>query len=297
MSDASGRCLHLNRMLREFWGVDDDKFDAFDWRITMHPDDVDRISREMWDALIARKPVLVNGRYRNAAGEYRVLQTDARPRFSSDGEFLGMLGVNLDMTERERADAQRELLLAELNHRVKNTLAVVQAVAHQTFRGDARSDAFDGRLLALAAAHNHLTEANWENAPLGDIVADALQTRGENRERVHAQGARVLLKPKAAVAIAMALHELGTNALKYGALSNGEGTIEIAWGLAGDGLRLIWQERGGPPVEPPSRRGFGSLLLQRTLAQDLGGKVDLAYDRGGVRCVIDIPMSLVSAVS
>lgn len=304
MSDASGRCLHLNRMLREFWGVADHEVDAFDWRVTMHPDDADGIGRAMWDALLRRAPVLLHGRYRNADGEYRILQTDARPRFSPDGEFLGMLGVNLDVTERERADAQRELLLAELNHRVKNTLAVVLAIAHQTFRGDAvraEAQAFEGRLLALAAAHNHLTEAHWENASLAEIVADTLQTRGENKERVHASGGKVLLKPKAAVAIAMALHELGVNALKYGALSNGTGRVELAWTRVGEGagssaaLRLVWREHGGPVVTPPARRGFGSLLLQRTLAQDVGGKVELLYRADGVQCVIDIPVAMVSA--
>ena len=298
MSEPSGRCLHLNRMLREFWGVDEGKVEDFDWRTTMHPDDADRIGRAMWDGLIARAPVLLHGRFRNAAGEYRVLQTDARPRFSPAGEFLGMLGVNIDVTERERADAQRELLLAELNHRVKNTLAVVQAIAHQTFRGDPRADAFDGRLLALAAAHNHLTEANWESAPLGEIAADALQVRGDNKDRVRIRGAAVLLKPKAAVALAMALHELGTNALKYGALSSEGGVIDLAWAPAANGaLRLVWQERGGPPVVAPERRGFGSLLLQRTLAQDLGGRVELDYAVDGVRCVIDIPAAMTSAAS
>ena len=300
MSDASGRCLHLNRMLREFWGVADDKVDSFDWRVTMHAEDVDRIGRETWDALLRRAAVQLHGRYRNADGEYRILQTDARPRFSPDGEFLGMLGVNLDVTERERADAQRELLLAELNHRVKNTLAVVQAIAHQTFRGDAaraEAQAFEGRLLALAAAHNHLTQAHWENAALEEIVADTLQSRGDHKERVHVSGGKVLLKPKAAVAIAMALHELGVNALKYGALSNDAGKVELAWMPAGEGglLRLVWREQGGPEVAAPTRRGFGSLLLQRTLAQDLGGKVDLVYAREGVHCVIDIPAAMVSA--
>ena len=115
-------------------------------------------------------------------------------------------------------------------------------------------------------------------------------------------GGKVLLKPKAAVAIAMALHELGVNALKYGALSNGEGKVELAWAPASEGsetggaLRLVWRERGGPAVAAPTRRGFGSLLLQRTLAQDLGGKVDLVYRADGVHCVIDIPVTLVSAL-
>ncbi len=298
MSDASGRCLHLNRMLREFWGVNDKNFVDFDWRSTMHPEDADEIGRQIWDALMRRANVVIRGRYKDNKHEYRILQTDARPRLSPSGEFLGMLGVNVDITERERADAQRELLLAELNHRVKNTLAVVQGIAHQTLRSAAdlpqARNAFEGRLVALAAAHNLLTRSNWENASIADIAADTLQSRGGNAERVRVTGPEVLLGPKESVAIAMALHELNTNALKYGALSNEDGKVELEWSVAREGtprVRLVWQERGGPPVRPPEHRGFGSLLLERTLARDLSGSVDLEYRRGGVRCTIEMPLS------
>ncbi len=297
MSDASGRCLHLNRMLREFWGVEDKNVAGFDWRTTMHPEDADRIGREMWDALQRRQSVVVKGRYTGSARQYRVLQTDARPRLSPTGEFLGMLGVNVDITERERAEAQRELLLAELNHRVKNTLAVVQGIAHQTFRGDGALPvarrAFDGRLVALAAAHNLLTRSNWENASVADIAADSLQM-GDQKDRVRISGPRVLLAPKEAVALAMALHELKTNAIKYGALSNERGHVELTWAVrkrANPAVHLVWQERDGPPLSPPTHRGFGSLLLERTLALDLNGKVELLYRPEGLRCGINMPLS------
>jgi two-component sensor histidine kinase len=245
-----------------------------------------------------RGTVVIRGRYKNAQGEYRILQTDARPRLSPKGEFLGMLGVNIDVTDRERADAQRELLLAELNHRVKNTLAVVQGIAHQTFRSAAdlrqARNAFEGRLVALAAAHNLLTRSNWENASIADIAADTLQPRAGNGDGVRLAGPEVLLAPKEAVAIAMALHELSTNALKYGALSNDSGSVELTWTVERERtpfVRFVWQERGGPPVNPPEHRGFGSLLLERTLAQDLRGSVDLEYRREGVRCTIEMPLS------
>jgi PAS domain S-box-containing protein len=215
-SDAEGRCLHLNRALRTFWDVPEAAIADFDWRTTMHPDDAGAITRAIGEALRKQTAAVLQGRYRNLDGEYRVLQTEAHPQFSAKGEFLGMIGVNVDITERARADAQRELLLAELNHRVKNTLAVVQGIAHQTFKGGAATPAakaaFEGRLVALGAAHNLLTQANWEHASLEHLAADALQATDAFRQRVSLSGPRILMQPKEALAIALALHELCTNA-------------------------------------------------------------------------------------
>ena len=168
-----------------------------------------------------------------------------------------MIGVNVDITDRERADAQRELLLAELNHRVKNTLAVVQAIAHQTLKNtdlDKARVAFDGRLAALAAAHNLLTQANWESASLEQIIRDALHAQATSADRLVTSGPRVLLPPKQALAITMALHELFTNAVKYGAFSDESGRIELDWNVSGapePRLTINWREGGGPAVVPP----------------------------------------------
>jgi two-component sensor histidine kinase len=207
-----------------------------------------------------------------------------------------MIGVNVDVTERERADTQRELLLAELNHRVKNTLAVVQAIAHQTLRNtdlDKARVAFDGRLAALAAAHNLLTQANWESAPLLQIVRDALPAHGARADRLVTSGQLVLLPPKQALAITMALHELFTNAVKYGAFSDERGRIELVWRVsegAEPRLTMIWKERGGPSVVPPDHKGFGSLLLDRTLALDLEGEVVTEFQPEGLVCTIEAPI-------
>ena len=298
MSDAEGRCLHLNRRLRTFWGVEGDDLSNFDWTGTMHPDDAPAIGAAMGGALKARQPVVIEGRYRNAEGEYRVLMTDAQPRFSTGGEFLGMIGVNVDINEMKRAEAQRELLLAELNHRVKNTLAVVQGIAHQTFRGEAAAPAargaFEGRLVAMSTAHNRLTQSNWEDASLERIAADAFQSQGVDERRVALKGPGVLLPAKPALAIAMAFHELCTNAVKYGSLSNEAGRIELTWSRQDGGparLKIVWQEVGGPPVTPPARRGFGSRLIEEALAQDLAGVVALQFRSEGLVCTIDSPLA------
>jgi PAS domain S-box-containing protein len=297
ISDAQGECLHLNQMLRNFWGVTEDALAEFNWASTMHPDDATEIGRMMMDAIGRRSPVVVKGRYLNANRQYRVLETHARPRFSGTGEFLGMIGVNVDVTEREEAERARELLVAELNHRVKNTLSVVQGIAHQTFRNasnpaEARK-AFEGRLVALAHAHNLLTQANWENASLHELAELSLDAKGSNAARVLLSGPKILLPPKDAVSIAMALHELCTNAMKYGALSNESGRINLKWERTDDAqpqLQLHWHETGGPLVTPPSRRGFGSMLLERTLAQDLDGEVKMTFAPTGLMCSIGAPL-------
>ncbi len=297
ISDVDGKCLHLNRMLRSFWGVEETDIPSFDWSATIHPDDAADIAERIGAAVAKRMPVEVRGRYRNAAGHYRVLETVARPRIGLSGEFLGMIGVNVDVTERDEAEKARELLVAELNHRVKNTLAVVQGIALQTFRTDTAPRearrAFEGRLIALARAHNLLTQANWQDASLQELATLTLQALGADAARVAIKGPSISLPPKEAVSIGLALHELSTNAMKYGALSNGSGRVEVLWErIEGEQprLRLIWRETGGPPVQPPTRAGFGSFLLQRTLGHDLNGEVTVRFDPGGVVCLLEAPL-------
>jgi PAS domain S-box-containing protein len=296
MSHPDGSCLHLNQMLRKFWNVEEETVAEFDWQSTMHPDDADDIVAALSRGLAEQREVSLKARFSNAAGEWRVLQIDARPRLAAGGQFLGMIGVNVDVTERERADAQRELLLAELNHRVKNTLAVVQAIAHQTLKNtelDKARAAFDGRLAALAAAHNLLTQANWESASLEQIIRDALHAQATTADRLITSGPPVLLPPKQALAITMALHELFTNAVKHGALSSESGLIELNWNVSGasePALTINWHERGGPAVVPPQHKGFGSMLLERTLALDLDGEVATEFHREGLVCRIEAPI-------
>ncbi len=203
-----------------------------------------------------------------------------------------------EITERKRADEHREILVGELNHRVKNTLAVVQSIASQTLGNassieDARA-AFGSRLMNLAKAHDVLTRENWAGADLADIVIDTVKPHAGGESRFQIDGPHVRLGPNAALAVAMALHELCTNAAKYGALSTEEGRVDIVWRLDGDGtdrrLSLRWSESEGPPVTSPTRKGFGSRLIQQVLATELGGKVRVAYDPSGVVCTIDAPM-------
>lgn len=199
-------------------------------------------------------------------------------------------GIMRDVTDRTRAQELQRLMVNELNHRVKNTLATVQSVATQTLRNAETTEearrALNERLSALAKAHDILTRESWEGADLADIVASAVEAYGA-ADRVVAHGPHVRLQPKPAVSLAMALHELFTNAAKYGALTNGEGRVSINWtaGEGAGGLNLLWRETGGPRVEPPTRKGFGVRMIDG-LARDMAGAARLDFLPEGLICTI-----------
>jgi PAS domain S-box-containing protein len=217
-----------------------------------------------------------------------------------DGAISGIFVQGMDRTESVRAMQRQKLLMDELNHRVKNTLASVQSIAAQTMRSarsvDDAKTAFEARISALSKAHNLLSERQWESADLGRIVNQELTAFGPQRARV--EGPRVVLNPKAAIAIAMVIHELSTNAAKYGALSETGGTLSICWRLqgAGDDERLLldWTEQGGPAVEKPARSGFGSRMIERVTRGELGGKCEFHFRPEGFACQITIPSDVYS---
>ncbi len=194
--------------------------------------------------------------------------------------------------ERKRTQDHQKLLLHELDHRVKNILAVVQAIAQQTFRRagtlEEASEVFRGRLMAVAKAQDALVSQNVEGATFAQIIDGALQGSGVSAERVSVSGPEIRVSARNAVTISLAIHELCTNAFKYGALSVDEGSVSISWEIIGSEtareFRFEWREVGGPPVAQPTRKGFGSSLLERGLAGELGGEITLEYAPGGVVC-------------
>jgi two-component sensor histidine kinase len=196
--------------------------------------------------------------------------------------------------QRALAEAARRqrLLIDELNHRVKNMLSVVQSLARQTIGRNpdpaAAQLAFEGRLGALARAHDTLTRVHWEKAELAEVAEGALDSCGV-ADRVCIGGPTIWLDSRIAVTMAMALHELCTNAIKYGALSTEGGSVDLRWQVeqGPPRLRLEWRERGGPAVTPPSRRGFGTRMLERALAGDLKAQVRLDFAPEGLVCVIE----------
>ncbi|GGC39891.1 hypothetical protein GCM10011504_17860 [Siccirubricoccus deserti] len=436
MVDAEGKCLYLNAALREFWGVGPEGFDTFDWSASIHPEDRDRVFQQVGPAMQARKGFTEEARYRRGDGEYRVLRTVAQPRFGPGGEFLGMIGVNADITDAARAEAalraseerlrlaqeaggigawerdlasgmrhwsesnyrlwgvepgtpvtrelltslihpedlarsrlamaetatvvgalpelemriirrsdgavrwmlscaeavadangrpvrhigimrditaQKEaldrlaLLMRELDHRAKNALAVVSAAVRLTHAEDIRSfvRAVEGRVAALARAHTMLAQGQWTGAELQAVVtaelaaflpaADGAEAETvADQPRVDVMGPALTVSPAAAQALSMTLHELATNATKYGALSTPGGHVSVAWQVEGAGgwLRLRWTEDGGPPVVGvPERRGFGSRVIEATVKGQLGGRVDRRWDEAGLVCTIEVPLA------
>src|SRR5262249_53942564 len=218
----------------------------------------------------------------------------------ADGRFAYAVHVVRDVSERRAGEARQKLLLDELNHRVKNTLATVQSLAAQTLRGAgaqaAYRETFEARLIALSKAHDLLTRRGWESAALIDVLASELAPyREDEPARIAITGVPVLLAPRAALTLGMIVHELATNAVKYGALSVGGGTVEVTWTLERRGpeppmLRLQWLERGGPPVRSPRRRGFGSRLILRGVATDLDGQAWLDFEPLGLRARMEFPI-------
>jgi PAS domain S-box-containing protein len=206
-----------------------------------------------------------------------------------------------DISAQVRARQQRELLINELNHRVKNTLATVQSIAAQTLKGSTVpavvKGALESRLLSMAGAHDVLTQQNWEGADLRNIVEKALSPFMAPRREFDVNGPDIRLLPKSALAVAMAVHELATNAAKYGALSNGSGRISVHWAVAEQDtphLQIVWTETGGPKVAVPRSKGFGSRLIERGLAGQLGGEAVIDYREAGVVCRIMAPLNTIT---
>ncbi|MEO5813004.1 MAG: chemotaxis protein CheB [Rhodanobacter sp.] len=243
--------------------------------------------------------------WRRPTGESAPLSMNYAPVLSDDDARSLIAGelIARDITEERRAKRHAKMMMGELNHRVKNTLATVQAIVMQAsttttdlpgFKAD-----FLSRLLALSETHNLLAKSAWEGASLGDIINRELSPwqpddATTDNLRVQTAGDDVRLLPKEALALGMTLHELTTNAAKYGALSNAQGRVAVTWSTHAVGqcpwLKLLWVEQNGPAVTPPTHRGFGSRLIRDGVAYELDGKVRLEFPPGGVTCTIDIPL-------
>jgi len=238
---------------------------------------------------------------RFSRGDGRVVWCSIRSSTVRDehGRFLYSVRVVQDITERKEAEERQGLLIDELNHRVKNTLATVQSLATQTMRGTHSPEefrqAFEGRLIALSQAHDQLTRRHWKSADLRDIVTAATAPYlSSAHEQISIEGAPFTLTPRAGLTLTLAFHELTTNASKYGALSVPGGRISVNWhldqSLSPPRLQIVWQESGGPVVSPPLRRGFGSRFVEGSVAAELQGTARISFDPEGLRCVMDIPL-------
>ena len=257
----------------------------------VHPEDRERLREEAAAALAEGGTGLLDTEYRvrGADGQLRTVHVRGRLIHAADGPSR-FVGTVRDVSAQRAAEEHHRLLANELQHRIKNTLAVVQAIVSQSLRNVATPaearEAIGDRLATLARAHDLLTQTSWSAAPILSIVEGSLGAVGARKGRIRSEGPDIRLQARPALALAMALHELSTNAAKYGALSNDEGQVEICWALGGvdrPEVQFVWEETGGPPVTPPTHKGFGSRLIEQSLARDLGGDVRLDYRPTGVR--------------
>lgn len=254
--------------------------------------------RAMLTNLTPDQPELtIENRFETVDGTRWMLWRNHAVEFDAQGRWSVAQSTGIDITERKRLEEQLQLLVGELNHRVKNTLMVVQAMAYQTFRQTnlpaPAVDVFNQRLSALSSAHDTLSRGNWSRAELGDIMRQGLMICGEGNDRVVVEGAAVTLPVYATVPLVMVLHELATNAMKYGALSGDRGEVVVCWAVDDDDkwLTIDWRESNGPKVSVPSRKGFGSRLVNEAVPRQLRGKVQTDYHPDGVHCTISIPLA------
>jgi two-component sensor histidine kinase/CheY-like chemotaxis protein len=233
---------------------------------------------------------------RSRALPWTAAETDSA--FDLRVSLLQVVLRRIEAASRERAKAHErdKLLMAELDHRVKNTLANIQALVTQSSRSAESLTSFveglDRRIHSMAKAHSLLTQSRWEGVSVEGLLREELEAYGQAPGVVSLIGVDAVLTPKSALAVSLALHELGTNAAKYGAFLNEAGRVEVSWDCRDDGgLDISWTETGGPPVDPPTRRGFGSSLIERALALETGGRATIHYNPSGVVCNIVLPKS------
>jgi PAS domain S-box-containing protein len=292
LSRANGKLEFINQAMADALGRPRRALLGDGWMASIDPEDRARLLAVRSEARARRSSFQYEARFRRPDGRLRIIQLFGRPRFDALGAFRGHIGIAADVTDMREHEERQRLLVNELNHRVKNTLATVQSLVRHTLRDhDVAAEierAVTERLLALSAAHDVLSRENWKNAELTDIVA-AVMRPYDHPDRVSTSGPRVRVSPKSAIALSMGLQELATNAAKHGALSSTGGRVQLNWTRNGETVALEWRERGGPPVTAPELSGFGALLLNRVLPGELGHPAEVIYAPEGVICRLRAP--------
>jgi len=271
---------------------------AQQWFARVHRDDIGRLRAEHIRAFKEGRRELVNEfRFVRPGGEVRWIEARSLINYDHTGRARRMTGVYIDVTERRKAEDHKSLLIAELDHRVKNVLACVAAVAQRSRESSKSADEFlevlNGRIGALANTHSLLSRSRWEGVCLGELVRTELAFCTKSECTLIA-GPDVNLTAEATQPVAMVLHELATNAAKYGALSNGHGQVSVRWrrparGRSSGKLVLEWRETGGPQIDTPTSTGYGTSVICDLIPYELGGAVDYHLARDGVRCRLEIP--------
>ncbi len=297
---TDGRWLRVNQRLLDIVGYEREELLARTFQDITHPDDLPRDMEQRRRLLngVVDSYVIEKRYFRKDGRVVWVHKTVARQR-TEEADPPYTIAVIEDITDRKEAEERQRVLLAELNHRVKNTLATIQSIATQTLRRTTNPQEFAarfiGRLQSVSGVHNLLTERTWEGAELEALVLDQVHLSGMvEAERISVSGPSLILPPQIALNLAMLLHELATNAVKHGSLSQTSGRIDVTWTLETGGqhpvVRLVWSEFGGPPPQRVPAKGFGTLLLERGLEQGLGGEALLDWRETGLVATLSIPI-------
>ena len=303
--DGSITYPYVSERIADVMGMDVDEARSagslIDWAPYVHPDDRAFWQKQVMASARTMRPYRFDARALGSDGSVRWVRSIGHPRRRRDGAIVWD-GVILDVTEAKKAEQRQDLLVQELSHRVKNTLAVVTSIARRTMMQTGTKEefaaAFDGRLQALARAHTLLTRTRWEGSSLREVIEEALAPfRRGLGTTFNFEGPDRSVEPRTAITLTLVIHELATNAAKYGALSAADGRIFIRWQIAEDGehLELSWIERGGPPPRPSSVPGFGTTLITRSIGHELGGDATLTFPPDGAECRMRIPLDAMEA--
>lgn len=303
MAHPNGWIFWYNRRWYDYTGTTLEQMEGWGWRSVHHPDHIDRVVARVQRSWETGSPWEDTFPLRRADGAWRWFLSRALPVRDDDGHVVRWFGTNTDITEIREAEERQKKLLDELNHRVKNTLAVVQSVTGQTLRtAPSAADletALNTRLLALSRSHDLLSREHWQGADLEELIRETVlpQVPDGDASRLAIGGPAVRLGSAAAVTLGMVFHELAANAIRHGAFSVDVGRIAVEWRLDFRGgetpaVEITWTESGGPEIKsPPQRRGLGARLIEGGLTHEFGAEVKLEFPARGFRCWMRLPLS------
>ena len=298
LANPDGWIYWYNKKCYEYTGTTPEQIVGWGWQVVIDPKALPAVMEGWTRAVATGEPFEMVFPLKALDGNFHPFLSRVQPLKDDQGRVLRWFGTNTDISEQKHAEERLQLLLNELNHRVKNTLATVQAIARQSLRTlpMENTETFHDRLVALSRAHDLLMQKSWESMDLRDIVNQSLAPLCAKRadDRLAIEGPAVLIPADRAASWSMALHELGTNALKHGALKTEAGKVNIEWGSPERGrLRFCWSEHGGPPVTVPPQRGFGSRLIE-SLGRELAGSANIQFEPDGLICTIDAPVHAIA---
>jgi two-component sensor histidine kinase/DNA-binding response OmpR family regulator len=289
----NGQCMWDAGQYRIF-AVDPENFELTyrNIRPLIHPEDLQRIEGLVAEGIADKTTFQTEARILRPNGELRWCICAAAMTTNAEGRVVRVSGVTVDITDRKEAEERQTLLAREVDHRARNALAVVQSIVRLTRAKTTQlyASTVEGRIRALAQAHNLISQSRWQGADLGTLVEEELNPyRSSDGDKIVAQGPAVSLRPVMAQTLALALHELATNAAKYGALSTASGRVRLQWDLQPDSLVLNWSETGGPATDVPSTEGFGTQIINASIRSQLGGQVTFDWLANGLTCTLTVP--------